>query len=144
MFDDDASARTSRLASKRLADYRRDWIQDRHWFDGSPDSVDRRIAKIDKVIRFARATVAAQERTKAGFECHAALPQLERDRRELAALRDGLLLTADDHSDGEHSASPDVGALDLPDLGAPNREASRRTAAAMSYSDFAPELMFDG
>lgn len=80
---DNAQAKLSRLRDQ--------WMSSREtWFDGSPDSVDRRIAQVDEVIAFASRTGPSLINTKVGMTCLAMLPQLTADRTELLAMRDRL------------------------------------------------------
>lgn len=79
-------------ATKKLDKIRDQWMRTAlTWYDGTPASVDARIAKIDEVIAFAGHT--AQLQGKAGSFCLAALPNLRANREELIALRRQLLGT---------------------------------------------------
>lgn len=78
-------------AAKKLEGFRDDWRRGRdEWFDGTPRSVDQRIAKLDRVLSFASRT-AQLTGTPAGNFCLAALPNLKANREELLELRRQLL-----------------------------------------------------
>ena len=87
-----SSARQSELAEARLAKHLNYWARTAAtWFDGTPASVEERTATLDRIITFARDTVARLGSTSAGRHCVAALPELEQHRRELAVARGSLL-----------------------------------------------------
>ena len=61
------------------------------WFDGTVQSVDRRLAQCDRLLHTARATVARMTISDSNRYL-AAAERLSDDRRVLEGLRDDLLL----------------------------------------------------
>lgn len=100
-----ASARESALAMHRLDVRQEDWRRTAgSWFDGTPDSIDNRIAKCDGVLAFARDTAARLGSTEAGRHAVSSIPGLEQIRRELTAARDSLLNGFSDRQDASRPA----------------------------------------
>jgi len=60
------------------------------WYDGSVESVERRIANLDEVLATAKRIGSRLFNASVGVTCLALLPQLRGDRNELVALRDRL------------------------------------------------------
>lgn len=60
------------------------------WYDGSVESVERRIANLDEVLATAKRIGSRLFQANVGMTCLAMLPQLRADRDELTALRDRL------------------------------------------------------
>lgn len=112
-----ASARQSDLAMRRLAAHQDYWkTSASNWFDGTPDSVDSRIAKLDNILAFTTDTAARLGATEAGRACVACVPVLEQARRELVAARQSLLNGFSDRQDvsrpaGRRTASAPTAAL---------------------------------
>ncbi|QIG58297.1 hypothetical protein SEA_SKOG_145 [Gordonia phage Skog] len=85
----DAHVRQAELADNRLSAFERQWRgSSRSWFDGSVDSVDRRITQLDRITAHA-ADVAG--RLGSHTRCAAVLPQLRQAREELVDVRERLL-----------------------------------------------------
>lgn len=78
-------------AAKKLAGFRDHWkLTADKWYDGTPASVDQRIAKLDQVIAFAGRQAQSADNEVGNF-CLAALPNLKANREELVELRRQLL-----------------------------------------------------
>ncbi|ABE67829.1 hypothetical protein SEA_YASSIFIED_74 [Mycobacterium phage Yassified] len=85
-----ASVVEAEAAQRKLDKLREDWQRTANtWFDGSAESVERRIAQIDRVIAFASRT--AQRSGDPAKFCLAALPTLKANREELVELRRQLV-----------------------------------------------------
>ncbi|AON96843.1 hypothetical protein BI081_gp092 [Mycobacterium phage Tonenili] len=85
-----ASAIEAEAAQRKLDQLREDWQRTAStWFDGTAESVDRRIAQLDRVIAFASRT-AQRDGDPAKF-CLSALPTLKANREELTELRRQLV-----------------------------------------------------
>jgi hypothetical protein len=125
-----SAAVDSKLALRRLNTItaRLERSDDR-WFDGTPGSIDRRLAQVDNALVFVRGTVARIGSTEAGIRCADVLPRLEQARRGLVALRDDLFTgTSARRGDDEPYAG--------------RRTANRHAVVAAAHSDFPDELMF--
>lgn len=57
------------------------------WYDGTAESVERRLANLDEVISFARHLGSRLHQSKVGSHALAMLPQLRADREQLVSLR---------------------------------------------------------
>lgn len=85
------SARTieAEAVDRKLTKLREEWQRTAaSWFDGSPASVDRRIAKLDAVIAFAGRAQHADG--PAGGYAATSLPDMHAQRQELLVVRDRL------------------------------------------------------
>lgn len=88
--------RSAALIEADNARFKLDRLRDRWtatrdtWFDGTPASVDRRIAQCDEVINFAKHIGSRLHASAVGVTCLSLLPQLRSDRHELLAQRDRL------------------------------------------------------
>lgn len=85
------SARTieAEVVDKKLTKLREEWQRTAStWFDGSPASVDRRIAKLDAVIAFAARAQHADG--PAGGYAATSLPDMHAQRNDLLTVRDRL------------------------------------------------------
>ena len=72
-----ASVRESEVAERTFTAHMDHWVRTANqWFDGTVASVDERLGKLDRVIRFARDVAARRGSTGAGFLCGNALPIL--------------------------------------------------------------------
>ncbi|QDF18799.1 hypothetical protein SEA_SCENTAE_80 [Gordonia phage SCentae] len=88
----DAHVRQAELADKRLATFERQWRgTGNSWFDGSVESVDRRLAQLDRIIAQAADTTA---RLGNHTRSAAVLPKLHEARAELTDVRERLLTGA--------------------------------------------------
>lgn len=87
-------AKTHATFRQSMAEYRK---TAESWFDGSVDSVDRRIAHVDRLLHHVRATVARLNFADAAPQLHAA-QELSADRSRLAEFRHDLLTGAADYS----------------------------------------------
>lgn len=88
----DAAARGEKLADHRLDSFTEHWQRSAsNWFNGTVESVDKRIAHIDRVIIFA---AEAAGRLGNHIRCAAALPAMRADRDALADFRERLLTGA--------------------------------------------------
>lgn len=88
----DAHTRQVMLADHRLDAFGEDWRRTAdNWFDGSVESVDRRLAKLDRIIAFAG---DATGRLGNHIRCAATLPELRVARDHLAGLRERMLTGA--------------------------------------------------
>ena len=86
MFRSAAAVQTE-AAERKLAAFRDHWKRTAdQWFDGTAESVEKRIAKLDQVLAFAGETAKLQG-TRVGSFCLAALPNLKASRAELVDLR---------------------------------------------------------
>ena len=78
-------------AQRKLERLRDRWLATRDtWFDGSAESVERRIAGVDEVISLARNIGSRLYQAKVGSDALALLPQLQADRDQLTAMRDRI------------------------------------------------------
>lgn len=73
------------------------------WFDGSPDSVDRRLAACEKMLHQARTRLAHDGFTK-GARHLETIASLEVDKGALLELRRTLLTAAADREAGKHES----------------------------------------
>lgn len=86
--------RESDLTNERLAKELKKFREgEQGWFDGTPQSVDRRLAQCDRVLIAARGTVA---RSPFDWTAHNVITEVEADRRAVAALKDDLLSSGSD------------------------------------------------
>lgn len=69
------------------------------WFDGSVNSIDRRLSFCDRLLHSVRATVARLS-TSESLRYLSAAEDLQRDRRSLASLREDMLTGASGRADG--------------------------------------------
>jgi hypothetical protein len=76
---------------KMATEMRRFTAGDEGWFDGSPQSVDKRLAQANRVLQAAQATVA---RNPFDWHAHDLITQITADRNALIALREDLLTGA--------------------------------------------------
>lgn len=114
----DAAIREAELVDRRFAQLTNQWRETANtWFDGTPDSVDRRLAKVDHMIRFAGNSAG---RHGSHIPTARALPQLREARAQLLDLRERLL-----------TGSAPMG-LQMP-----------REAGARSFEDFDDSLLTD-
>ena len=76
------------------------------WFDGSPESVDRRLALCEKMLHQARTRLAHDSFSK-GARHLETIASLEVDKGALLALRRDLLTAASDRKAGKHDTDPE-------------------------------------
>lgn len=102
-----ASAIDADVTDKKLARLREKWTASRDaWFDGSAESVEKRIAQVDEVIALSKRACTALQGTKVGSIATAALPQLTADRVRLVESRREM--TGGNWESGEHVESEPV------------------------------------
>lgn len=90
----DAAAIDRQATDRRIAQFTERYAANAEtWFDGSPDSVDRRIAACDQILSRAKAAAVRLGYQEGYTEIVA---DLEADRRSLAELREALLNGASD------------------------------------------------
>lgn len=83
-------------AQRKLDRLRDRWVSTRDsWYDGTVNSVDRRIGHVDEVISFAKNIGSRLYASKVGGHCLAMLPELKADRHGLEALRERLLIAGE-------------------------------------------------
>lgn len=78
-------------AQRKVDRLRERWVSTRDtWFDGTAQSVDRRLANLDEIESFAKHIASRLNHSKVGNVCMAMLPQLRSDRLALEAKREQL------------------------------------------------------
>lgn len=102
------------------------------WFDGTPGSIDARLARCQRLLHAARATVGRVSLADAGMYLHAT-EELTADRQALTELRHSLLTGAADHAEPMPGAHHEVAPLHdyrQHGLGDPDEWAACQTRAA--------------
>lgn len=88
----DAAVRDTEQADRRFTVFATRWRStENKWFDGSVESVDNRLAKLDREIAQSSEAVG---RLGNHIRCASALPQLRATREQLLDLRERLLTGA--------------------------------------------------
>jgi len=114
----DAHTRQSELADHRLDMFTEHWQRTADtWFDGSVESVDRRLGQMDRIIAFAGDAIG---RLGNHIRCAAQLPEFQIARDMLADLRERMLSGAAPLSQPVTAAKSDP----------------------RPFTDFAPELLY--
>jgi hypothetical protein len=99
MFRDARALDRQRTAASFQAALQRYTREAEKWFDGSVNSIDRRLGSCEKLLHSVRATVARLSATDSHRYLRAA-EELESDRRALHALREDMLTGGADRADG--------------------------------------------
>jgi hypothetical protein len=88
----DAAARGEKLADHRLDSFTENWTRTADsWFNGTVESVDKRLAHVDRLISFAQ---EATGRLGNHIRAAAALPAMRDERDALAVFRERMLTGA--------------------------------------------------
>jgi hypothetical protein len=111
MFKDARQLDRQRTAASFDAALARYAGQAESWFDGSVNSIDRRLSSCERLLHSVRATVARLSATESHRYLRAA-EELGLDRHALHTLRDDMLTGASDRADGSvlpgrRTANPD-------------------------------------
>lgn len=99
MFRESSSIDSERTASSVRSLYAK-YSEDDGWFDGTPGSVDRRIAQAQRISNIAKQASVRLSGRNAASQYIALAGEMDGDRRALEGLRRDLLTAAADREDG--------------------------------------------
>jgi hypothetical protein len=106
MFRESSAIDSERTAASVRSLYTK-YADNENWFDGTPDSVDRRIAQIKKISNLCKAATVRLAGRNAGSQYIALAAEMDSDRTALEGLRRDLLTAAADHDDLDPSTHDD-------------------------------------
>jgi hypothetical protein len=97
----ESSAIDSERTAKSVGSLYAKYSADENWFNGSPDSVDRRIAQAKKISNLCKAASVRLSGRNASSQYIALAREMDGDRADLEGLRRDLLTAAADRDDWE-------------------------------------------
>lgn len=108
MFRESSAIDSERTAASVRSLYAK-YSGNENWFDGSPDSVDRRIAQAKKISNLCKAACVRLSGRNASSQYIALAHEMDSDREALEGLRRDLLTAAADRDDEATSVEDLIG-----------------------------------
>lgn len=102
MFRESSAIDSERTAASVRSLYAK-YANNENWFDGSPDSVDRRIAQAKKISNLCKAATVRLSGRNASSQYIALAHEMDSDRTALEGLRRDLLTAASDREQPEYN-----------------------------------------